>query len=84
MTAPRPWPCSRTARLSRRGLPEPLTLISALARYDDNGTLDPGFGTGGRVTTDFAGFSDTAYAVAVQPDGRIVAARIGRCYQHRL
>src|SRR5262245_24776778 len=45
-----------------------------LARYNDDGTLDAGFGTGGRVTTDFAGLSDTAYAVAVQPDGKIVAA----------
>jgi hypothetical protein len=26
----------------------------ALARYDRNGTLDPGFGSGGKVTTDFA------------------------------
>jgi len=46
----------------------------ALARYNDDGTLDASFGTAGRVTTDFAGFSDTAYAVAVQPDGKIIAA----------
>ena len=46
----------------------------ALARYNDDGSLDSSFGTGGRVTTDIGGFSDTAYAVAVQPDGKIVAA----------
>jgi uncharacterized delta-60 repeat protein len=46
----------------------------ALARYNSNGTLDASFGTGGRVTTDFAGANDQAESVAVQPDGRIVAA----------
>jgi uncharacterized delta-60 repeat protein len=46
----------------------------ALARYKPNGTLDPTFGTGGKVTTDFFGNSDLAYAVAIQSDGKIVAA----------
>jgi uncharacterized delta-60 repeat protein len=46
----------------------------ALARYNSNGTLDASFGTGGRVTTDFAGANDQAESVAVQPDGRIIAA----------
>jgi len=46
----------------------------ALARYNSNGTLDTSFGTGGLVTTDFAGANDQAESVAVQPDGRIVAA----------
>jgi uncharacterized delta-60 repeat protein len=46
----------------------------ALARYNSNGTLDASFGTGGRVTTDFAGPNDQADSVAVQPDGRIVVA----------
>jgi len=36
------------------------------------GGLDPSFGTGGSVTTDF-GFTDAAAAVAVQADGKIVA-----------
>jgi uncharacterized delta-60 repeat protein len=40
------------------------------------GDLDPTFGTGGRVTTDLGGF-DTAYAVAVQPDGKLVVAGSG-------
>ncbi len=38
------------------------------------GDLDPSFGTGGLVTTDFAGFTDEARAVVIQPDGKIVAA----------
>jgi uncharacterized delta-60 repeat protein len=36
------------------------------------GALDPTFGTGGEVTTDFGGF-DSAQAVAIQSDGKIVA-----------
>jgi uncharacterized delta-60 repeat protein len=56
----------------------------ALARYNRDGTLDSTFGGDGKVTTDFLGEceteeidicgSDIAYAVAVQPDGRIVVA----------
>jgi uncharacterized delta-60 repeat protein len=38
------------------------------------GSLDPSFGEGGKVVTDFAGSDDTAYAVAIQGDGKIVAA----------
>jgi uncharacterized delta-60 repeat protein len=48
----------------------------ALARYDDHGSLDPTFGTGGKVTTDFAavfGDADEINALAVQ-QGKLVAA----------
>src|SRR3954447_18172860 len=45
----------------------------ALARYRPDGTLDPTFGAAGKVRTDFGG-SEQAFAVAVQPDGKIVAA----------
>jgi len=44
-----------------------------LIRLNVDGSLDAGFGTGGKVTTDFGGGSDGALGVAVQPDGRIVA-----------
>lgn len=44
----------------------------ALARYNVNGTLDPTFGTGGRVVTDFFGSDDSAVDVAIQQDWRIV------------
>src|SRR5262249_25560370 len=42
--------------------------------YDSNGTLDPTFGTGGKVLTDFAGSSESAFSVALRADGKIVAA----------
>jgi uncharacterized delta-60 repeat protein len=43
-----------------------------LTRYDDQGRLDQGFGTGGRVTTTFGSGSGAAHAVLLQPDGKIV------------
>jgi uncharacterized delta-60 repeat protein/uncharacterized repeat protein (TIGR01451 family) len=46
----------------------------ALARYNANGSLDTTFDGDGKVTTDFAGSSDFAFAVAIQGDGKIVAA----------
>jgi uncharacterized delta-60 repeat protein len=45
----------------------------ALARYNPNGSLDPSFSGDGKQTTDFGG-PDAAYGVAVQADGKIVAA----------
>src|SRR4029453_14878504 len=38
------------------------------------GDLDTSFGTGGKVITDFAGDFDIARDVALQTDGKIVAA----------
>jgi uncharacterized delta-60 repeat protein len=46
----------------------------ALSRYNADGSLDPAFDGDGRVRTDFAGGSDQAFAVAIQGDGKIVAA----------
>jgi uncharacterized delta-60 repeat protein len=48
----------------------------ALARYNANGTLDTTFNSTGKVLTDFrgSGSSDIAFAVAIQPDRKIVAA----------
>jgi uncharacterized delta-60 repeat protein len=50
-----------------------------LVRYNNNGSLDSGFGTDGIVNTDigaieysYAGINAFAYAVAVQPDGKIL------------
>lgn len=45
----------------------------ALVRYNANGSLDSTFGSGGKVFTAI-GTDDTAYAVLVQNDGKIVAA----------
>jgi uncharacterized delta-60 repeat protein len=47
----------------------------ALMRLDLNGALDPTFGSGGTVITTFAGsIEDFMAGLAVQPDGKIVAA----------
>lgn len=45
----------------------------ALARYNTDGTPDTGFGTGGKTTTGIGSSDDKGIAVAVQPDGKIVA-----------
>lgn len=50
-------------------------LSFALARFDQDGGLDRGFGAGGFAVTSFAGSSVArATAVARQPDGRLLAA----------
>jgi uncharacterized delta-60 repeat protein len=46
----------------------------ALARYNPNGTLDPSFSGDGKQTTDFLGGFSGANGVALQGDGKIVAA----------
>ena len=46
----------------------------ALARYNPNGSLDTSFDGDGLVIADFGGSSGYAWGVAVQPDGKIVAA----------
>ena len=43
-----------------------------VVRYNADGSLDAGFGNGGKVTIDFAGETDRAWALLVQPDGKIV------------
>jgi len=52
--------------------------IGALLRLNTNGTLDSSFGSGGIVTSNF-GITDNAdvTAVAIQPNGQIVAAAVG-------
>jgi uncharacterized delta-60 repeat protein len=44
-----------------------------LARYTASGSLDPSFGEGGMITTSFLGSGSFAFALALLPDGRIVA-----------
>jgi uncharacterized delta-60 repeat protein len=47
----------------------------AVVRYNSDGSLDGGFGTGGIVTTNFGAMIDSeARAVAIQSDTKIVAA----------
>ena len=59
------WSAGTRPRRSRA----PIHIL--LARYETNGTLDPAFGAGGKVTTDLGG-SDAAFAGILQPDGKIV------------
>ena len=59
----------------------------ALARYTVDGRLDPSFGSGGEVVTNFGVTGEScppctksdelASSVAVQPDGKIVAVGAG-------
>lgn len=44
-----------------------------LVRYFSDGRIDASFGTGGRMVVDFGQANDAAYALAVAPDGKLVA-----------
>ena len=47
-----------------------------VARYNDDGSLDRSFGTGGRVVTKVSEISAYVAGVLVQPDGKIVVAGV--------
>lgn len=49
--------------------------LFGVARYNGDGSLDPTFGSGGKVTTAIDAFAE-ANDVVVQPNGKIVAAGI--------
>lgn len=46
----------------------------AVLRYNADGTLDPSFGNGGHVTTDFGGNDGGHGGMVIQADGKIVVA----------
>lgn len=46
----------------------------AVFRYDETGSLDGGFGTGGRATASFGGTSEVATAVAAAPGGKVLVS----------
>lgn len=50
----------------------------AVARYKVTGALDPSFGNGGKVTTDFGPNYDVGSTVALQPDGKVVLAGLAQ------
>lgn len=52
--------------------------VWGVARFTTAGAPDPGFGTGGKVTTDLPGPVDQAQSVVVQPDGKILV--VGSTY----
>jgi uncharacterized delta-60 repeat protein len=45
-----------------------------ICRYNTNGSLDSSFGSGGKVTVDFAGLFDVATGIVIQSDQKIVVA----------
>lgn len=50
-----------------------ILLFATIATQAAPGSLDITFGTGGKVTTPVGSFTNYAQAVAVQPDGKIIA-----------
>jgi uncharacterized delta-60 repeat protein len=52
-------------------------LAFALARYEDDGSLDQSFGEGGKVLTEID--QGSLRALSLQPDGKILAAGAGCC-----
>ena len=60
----------------------------ALVRLNPDGSLDPTFGTGGKVSQSLGGRPAAFYSVAVQPDGKVVVGvlhseRVGRGLRRR-
>lgn len=53
----------------------------AIVRYNPDGSLDTSFGNGGKVITAVKALNDAAYAVTIQPDGKIIVA--GLASPHR-
>ena len=51
-----------------------ITSDFALARYNADGSLDTSFDSDGMLTTNFGSSNDAAISVAIQADGKIVAA----------
>ncbi|MEI6199977.1 MAG: hypothetical protein WCP83_08585, partial [Actinomycetota bacterium] len=45
----------------------------AIVRYNEDGSLDSAFGTGGTLTTDFNNSADYTRSVALQANGKIIA-----------
>ncbi|MEK6742678.1 MAG: beta-propeller fold lactonase family protein [Nitrospirota bacterium] len=50
------------------------TSASHIIRYNPDGTLDPGFGSSGIVSVLTGTVIPTTYAIAIQPDGKIIIA----------
>jgi uncharacterized delta-60 repeat protein len=56
------------------GLPTEFDTSFALLRFNSDGSVDSTFGNGGTVMTNINNDYDAAYALALQSDGKIVAA----------
>ena len=55
-------------------IPVNANMYYAVARYNSNGSLDTTFGTGGIVRTDFDSPTESANAVALASDGKIIVS----------
>jgi uncharacterized delta-60 repeat protein len=49
-----------------------------LVRYNSDGSLDTSFGNGGIVTTDITNYRNSAYALAIQSDGKLVVGGLAQ------
>ena len=56
------------------GLPSEFDTSFALLRFNSDGSVDPTFGNGGTAMTNINNDYDAAYSLALQSDGKIVAA----------
>lgn len=54
--------------------------VFALVRFNTDGGPDATFGAGGVVTTNFSGFYDEAKTLAIQADGKLIAAGYRRSF----
>jgi uncharacterized delta-60 repeat protein len=64
------------AGYSEAGASQNFNQSFALVRYNPNGTLDSSFGIGGKLTTDFGSGIDRCSTIAIQNDGKILAAGV--------
>jgi len=51
-----------------------ITIDFGVARLNADGSLDPSFGSGGKVTTGSPAFQETCTSMVLQPDGKILQA----------
>lgn len=51
-----------------------LYFVLLMARFNEDGSLDTSFGDGGIIKYSYANVDDEAYAIALRPDGKILAA----------
>ncbi len=63
------WGCSGVAACTQN-------MDFTFARYTSAGVLDPSFGTSGKATVAVSAGRDEGHAIALQPDGKIVAAGV--------
>lgn len=60
--------------MKRKLLSLVLLLVATLTCAQSDGSIDSSFGTNGKVTTDIYGFADEVNGLAIQNDGKILAA----------